>query len=120
MARGAAALMAGAVLAGSLFAATPAFASPVSTASFSQCPVNRFCTWSSLDGTGVFATFTAGVSTLPRAVDNNIESVWNRTSAPWCLYDSPNFRDPLVVVAPSEQGNLPPSARNRVSSLRPC
>jgi hypothetical protein len=106
------ALVAGVVMAGSLFAAAPAVASP---ASFDQCPANRFCAWTSLNG-----TFTTGVAQLPLGIDNNIESGWNRTSTPWCLYDLRDFRNLLLAVAPGEQLNLPGPARNRVSSLRPC
>lgn len=120
MAFGAAVLVAGVMMAGSLLAAAPAVASPVSTSSFDQCPANRFCAWTGLNGTGSFASFTTGVARLPIGLDNNIESASNRTSTPWCLYDLPDFRNLLVAVAPGEVVNLPGAARNKVSSLRAC
>lgn len=120
MARRAAALVAGAVMAGSLLAATPAVASPVSTASYDQCPANRFCMWTGLNGTGSLAVFASGAAQLPAGVDNNGESVRNRTGGQWCLYDGRNYTNLLVVVVPGTAGNLPLSTRNRVSSLRAC
>lgn len=114
------ALVAGVMMAGSLFAAAPAVAAPVSATSFDQCPANRFCAWTGVNGTGSFGTFSTGAAQLPLGIDNNIESGWNRTGTPWCLYDSRDFRNLLLAVAPGEQLNLPGPARNRVSSLRPC
>ncbi len=107
-------------MAGSLFAAAPAVASPVSTASYDQCLANRFCMWTGPNGTGGLAMFTIGAAQLPVGVDNNGESVRNRTGVQWCLYDGRNYTNLLVVVGPGTVGNLPLSTRNRVSSLRPC
>ncbi|GAA3661014.1 hypothetical protein GCM10022267_53990 [Lentzea roselyniae] len=111
------ALVAGAVMAGSLFAAAPAFAS---TAAAAQCPANRFCAWTDPGHTGTSATFATGAFELGGQADNNIESVRNRTSSRWCLYDLRGFRGLLDVVEAGEEGDLPAPARNKVSSLRVC
>ena len=120
MARTTSALIAGVVMAGSLLSAAPAVASPVSTASYNQCALNRFCLWTGPNATGLFASFTRGANELPAGVDNNVESFYNRTDVPWCLYDGRNYKELLAVVAPNSLGNLPESVGDRVSSLRPC
>lgn len=117
MARNAAALVAGAVMAGSLLGAAPALASPSPLAA---CPAGRFCAWTGPNYTEIFAQFASGAVELGGAADNNIESVHNRTISRWCLYDGHGLRDFLLAVAPGEEGNLPVSARNKVSSMSTC
>src|SRR5882757_2655741 len=70
---------------------------------FARCPANRFCVFTGINGTGTIAYYTTNDSNLgdsvgPRGMNNNIESVWNRRSSEWGLYNDANYKGGLTLV----------------------
>ena len=102
-------------------------ASPAS-ASWSQCPAERFCVWKGSGGTGSFAYFAIGSADLRNPIggvvfDNSITSVWNRTTVTWCLYLGYDYTPAGLDVragTKNDLNNIFPqgSFNNTVSSLR--
>jgi Peptidase inhibitor family I36 len=129
-------LLAGMLAMGALLA-TPAGASapkvygaqagdtPISIMAWSDCPANRMCIFNNLNGGRGYGYFATGDGDLadssgPTGLNNNTESVWNRTSQDWCFYDAGGYHTLIFVVGPAFQGNLDPVDRNKVTSLRIC
>ncbi|MFF7773772.1 peptidase inhibitor family I36 protein [Streptomyces tanashiensis] len=89
-------------------------------AAISDCPSGYFCAWKTDNGTGTMYKTNVNTATLG-TWDNAFRSIVNRTSRFACLYDGPNYTDP---VGPSE---IPPNpsgtewggpGSNSVSSLK--
>jgi hypothetical protein len=97
----------------------------VSTLAWSDCPASRQCIFNNLNGGRPYGYFASGDGDLadssgPTGLNNNTESVWNRTSRYWCFYDAGGYNTLIFRVAPGFQGNLLAEHRNRVTSLRIC
>jgi hypothetical protein len=97
----------------------------VSTLASSDCPASRQCIFNNLNGGRPYGYFASGDGDLadssgPTGLNNNTESVWNRTSRNWCFYDAGGYNNLIFIVAPGVQTNLVPGDRNRVTSLRIC
>lgn len=126
-------------LAGAAFAAslvtTPASASSVpeisepsgdvSAAAYSDCPAARMCIWTGLNGTGAIGIFAVGDANLgaapgPSGLNNNAESMMNRTSQRWCHYDGANYTALMAAGGPGGGANMLTQFRNRITSLRVC
>jgi Peptidase inhibitor family I36 len=102
-----------------------AAASPASAATgYARCPDLRMCVFTGPDGTGAIAYFATGDGNLgdssgPVGMNNNIESIWNRSGHTWELYDGVGFSGTRWVSNPFVgHNNVIPSAANKVSSLR--
>jgi hypothetical protein len=98
---------------------------PISIAAYSSCPAARSCIFNNLNGGTPYGSFATGDGDLadssgPRGLNNQAESVWNRTGQDWCFYDAGGFNTLIFIVGPGFQGNLLPEDRNKVTSLRAC
>ena len=90
---------------------------------YARCPANRFCVFTGTNGSGVIAYFSANDSNLgdsvgPRGMNNNIESIWNRRSHEWGLYNDTNYRGGLSLVMVGARGNIAARYRNLASSVK--
>lgn len=97
----------------------------VSALAWSDCPASRQCIFNNLNGGRPYGYFASGDGDLadssgPTGLNNNTESVWNRTSRDWCFYDAGGYNNLIFIVGPGFQGNLLAEDRNRVTSLRIC
>lgn len=71
-----------------VLAARPAGA--VASANWDNCPVNHFCVWDGVDGTGRVAHYTNGSDNVTGQGLRGIgKSGWNRTQSSWCTWDGP-------------------------------
>ncbi|MBB2924170.1 peptidase inhibitor family I36 protein [Cellulomonas cellasea] len=89
---------------------------------YARCPDGRMCVFSDRDGTGVMATFAVGDWDLrdgvgPQGMNNNIESIWNRTSYSWDFWDYANGGGAWTVMGPNAKGNFINGWANTVTSL---
>ncbi|PSL47149.1 peptidase inhibitor family I36 [Saccharothrix carnea] len=94
---------------------------------FADCPSGYFCVWEHADGTGHWARFRTGSSDLTVPIggfvfNDEISSVWNRTSRIWCLYENIDYGPPALRIAVNWRGPLGPryDFNDKVSSLKPC
>ncbi|CCH30279.1 peptidase inhibitor family I36 protein [Actinosynnema sp. NPDC047251] len=117
------------VFAGPAAATAPDYAAPadgaISITAFNDCPSARMCIFNNLNGGTPYGSFATGDGDLadsngPRGLNNNAESVSNRTNQLWCFYDAGGFNNEIFRVASGFEGNLDPEDRNRVTSLRVC
>lgn len=101
-------------------AASPAFAAT----GYNRCPDFKMCVFTGTNGSGAIAYFSTGDGNLgdssgPTGMNNNIESIWNRSGHTWELFDGIGFSgtrwesDPYVG-----HNNVIAAAANKVSSLR--
>ncbi|MEV8441860.1 peptidase inhibitor family I36 protein [Actinosynnema sp. NPDC051121] len=100
----------------------------VGTMAFADCPAGYFCVWEHADGTGHWARFQTGSPDLTVPIggfvfNDEISSVWNRTSRIWCLYENTNYGGSVLRIA----ANWGPGAigpryefNDKVSSLKSC
>ena len=91
---------------------------------YARCPANRMCVFAGRDGTGVIGIYTTGDVNLgdnvgPTGLNNNVESMINRTSGTWCFYDGINYNGPFWAGGPGGGANTIPAATNTISSLKP-
>jgi hypothetical protein len=101
-----------------------AAASPAEAATgYSRCPKGYFCVFADTHGTGKMAKWKKGGDADlgnrhgPRGLNNNIESVWNRTGDTWVFWGKPHYQGTAVVIAPRVKSNGKPKFRNWASSL---
>ncbi|SMD27097.1 Peptidase inhibitor family I36 [Kibdelosporangium aridum] len=101
-----------------------AFATPAindgsaSIAAFSDCPVDWLCAWEHVNGQGRMIRTQTGISDLGD-MDNQISSLWNRTSAVWCAYDESDFTGPVLWLGNIRMVQLASIGwDDRISSLR--
>ncbi|MFN0281942.1 MAG: peptidase inhibitor family I36 protein [Kineosporiaceae bacterium] len=90
-------------------------------ASTSQCPPDWFCVWTNNDYTGAFGRFRLGDRDLAidfPSLNNNIESVWNRTIYPVSIYQNAGYSGPCSAIGTGVLRPLTGTARNTVSSIR--
>lgn len=88
-----------------------------------RCPDGYLCAFTGPSGTGVMAQYKWGDANLgdangPTGMNNNIESVWNRRSSVFVIYDAPGCDSaPNTTVDPGKR-NFTGFWENRISSLR--
>ncbi|WP_188298407.1 peptidase inhibitor family I36 protein [Streptomyces sp. CBMA156] len=100
-------------------ASTGPIAEGSSVAAFSDCPAGWFCVWTGTNGTGTMARFQSGAADLSDlGMNNNISSLWNRTSSTWCVFMDKNYGGSHAAVAASDSGNLNSTWDNKISSLK--
>lgn len=105
-------------------AAVLATATPAQAASgYSRCPANRMCVFTGLNGSGAIAIYKNGDvnladSTGPTGMNNNIESMINRTSSNWRFFEKTNYNGKEWVGGPGGGANVVPALRNKISSLK--
>ncbi|RSN60671.1 hypothetical protein DMH01_15390 [Amycolatopsis sp. WAC 04182] len=94
----------------------------VSITAYSDCPSGWFCAWEHADGQGRIVRFQVGSADLRgQNFNDQISSVWNRTSRIWCTYTDINYGGLGWRVAVNWRGNTGPYNRNdNISSLRAC
>ena len=102
-----------------------AAASPAAAATgYNRCPNLKMCVFTGPNGTGAIAYFSTGDANLgdsvgPVGMNNNIESIWNRSGHTFELFDGAGYTGTRWVSNPYVGGNnVIASAANRVSSLR--
>ncbi|GAA0953485.1 peptidase inhibitor family I36 protein [Actinocorallia libanotica] len=62
-------------------------AGAVAAAGWDNCPVNHFCVWDGLDGTGRVAHYTNGSNNVTgQGLRGLGKSGWNRTQSSWCTW----------------------------------
>lgn len=120
-------VLAGAVFGVSLLATPAGAAEPgdVSVAAYRDCPADRLCIWTGLGGSGAIGIFRVGDADLgdavgPRGLNNNAESMMNRTGKNWCLYDGAGYTAYMATGGPGQGANMYPRFRNRLTSLKVC
>jgi hypothetical protein len=95
---------------------------------FADCPAGYFCVWENADGTGHWARFQTGSPDLTVPIggfvfNDEISSVWNRTSRIWCLYENIDYGGTVLRIAAGwGPGAIGPryGFNDKVSSLRAC
>ncbi|UJW32574.1 peptidase inhibitor family I36 protein [Saccharothrix sp. AJ9571] len=94
----------------------------VSITAYSDCPSGWFCVWEHADGQGRMARFQIGTPHLGNYnLNDQVSSVWNRTSSIWCTYLDINYGGAGWRVSSGWQGNTSLYSRNdNISSLRGC
>ncbi|GAB3592427.1 hypothetical protein GCM10027446_13110 [Angustibacter peucedani] len=81
------------------------------------------CVFTGPNGTGAIAWFSTadgdlGDSNGPTGMNNNIESIWNRSGHTWDLFDGAGYTGTMWESFPYVgHNNVKASAVNRVSSL---
>ncbi|TDB71312.1 peptidase inhibitor family I36 protein [Micromonospora sp. KC721] len=102
-----------------------AAAPPASAATgYDRCPNFRMCVFTGPNGSGAIAYFSTGDGNLgdssgPVGMNNDIESIWNRSGHTWELFDGVGFSGTRWVSRPYVgPNNVIPAAANKVSSLR--
>jgi hypothetical protein len=90
---------------------------------YARCPADRMCVFTSTNGSGVIGIFAngdvnLGDSTGPTGLNNNIESMINKTSVKWCFYDGINYNGKIWQGGPGGGANTIPAATNTISSLK--
>jgi hypothetical protein len=101
-----------------------AAAPPASAATgYDRCPNFRMCVFTGPNGSGAIAYFlnsdgNLGDSSGPVGMNNNIESIWNRSGHTWVLFDGVGYTGTMWTSRPYVGGNnVVAAAANRVSSL---
>jgi hypothetical protein len=101
-----------------------AAAPPASAATgYARCPDFRMCVFTGPNGSGAIAYFSTGDANLgdtvgPDGMNNDIESIWNRSGHTWNLYDGTGYTGTMWVSYPYVgHNNVVAAAANRVSSL---
>ncbi|UJW28733.1 peptidase inhibitor family I36 protein [Saccharothrix sp. AJ9571] len=113
---------------GAVVPATTAQAAPaavdgdVSITAYSDCPSGWFCVWEHADGQGRMARFQIGTPHLGNYnLNDQVSSVWNRTSSIWCTYLDIDYGGAGWRVSSGWRGNTSLYDRNdNISSLRDC
>lgn len=111
------------VLAAVALVSSVALAAPAQAATgYDRCPSGRLCLFTGTGGTGTMATYLAGDanmadSTGPTGMNNNVESVWNRTSMYFMVWDGRYYTGDYWTITPGTKGTLLSSIRNRISSV---
>ena len=81
------------------------------------------CVFTGLNGSGAIAYFSTGDANLgdtvgPVGMNNDIESIWNRSGHTWDLFDGTGYTGTMWVSNPYVgHNNVIAAAANRVSSL---
>lgn len=101
-----------------------ATAPPASAATgYARCPDLRMCVFTGPNGSGAIAYFSTGDVNLgdsvgPTGMNNNIESIWNRSGHSWALFDGTGYTGTRWVSNPYVgHANLSASEANKISSL---
>lgn len=122
-----AALSAGVAFAGTASAETTAGTTPasqeggVSITAYSDCPSGWFCAWEHANAGGRMVRFQTGSADLRgQNFNDQISSVYNRTSRIWCTYTDANSGGTPWRVSVGWRGNVPAHMNDRISSLHPC
>ncbi len=103
-----------------------AFAPTASAATgYDRCPADRMCVFTGPNGSGAIGIFANGDVNLgdtigPTGLNNNIESMRNRTSSYWCFFDGINYNGNSWRGGPGGGANTVPAATNTISSLKRC
>lgn len=90
---------------------------------YARCPDFRMCVFTGTNGSGVIAWFSTGDADLgdsvgPVGMNNNIESIWNRSGHDWALFDGAGYTGTRwVSYAYAGHNNVIAAAANKVSSL---
>lgn len=102
-------------------------AAPAASAAtgYDRCPADRMCVFTGPNGSGAIGIFqngdvNLGDSTGPTGLNNNIESMRNRTSSDWCFYAGINYNGQSWRGGPGGGANTVPAATNTISSLKRC
>ena len=81
------------------------------------------CVFTGPNGSGAIAWFATGDADLgdsvgPVGMNNNIESIWNRSGHDWALFDGAGYTGTRCVsYAYAGHNNVIAAAANKVSSL---
>jgi hypothetical protein len=101
-----------------------ATAPPASAATgYDRCPYLKMCVFTGPNGSGAIAYFSTGDANLgdsvgPVGMNNDIESIWNRSGHTWALFDGVGYTGTRWVSEPyTGKNNVIAAAANRVSSL---
>lgn len=110
---------AGAIVLTGLVAPTSASAAT----GYARCPANRVCAFTAVNGGGAIGIFAVGDANLavapgPSGLNNNIESVWNRTGNTWGFYNSAGYTGGITLVNDGAKGNIEVKYRNITTSLK--
>ncbi|RYI98949.1 MAG: hypothetical protein EON52_27020 [Actinomycetales bacterium] len=119
-----AALVVGSAAAAAALAITPSQAAT----GYARCPAGKLCVFSGTNGSGVIGIFSTGDVDLgaapgPSGLNNNIESVWNRSSSNFAFYPERNYNggsaDGISELVPrTAKATFYPKFRNTTSSIK--
>jgi hypothetical protein len=101
-----------------------AAAVPASAATgYARCAKGNLCLFSEQGGRGVVAQYKNGDHDLsdavgPRGMNDNVESVWNRSGQPFVAFNRVDYEGRIGVIYAGDKGNTKPGFTNSVSSLK--
>lgn len=108
-------------------AAAPSANAVESATGYARCDVGYMCVFTGKNGSGAIGKFKNGdvnlaVAPGPSGLNNNIESMRNRTTGSWCFYGSTNYNTGTGSWRgyPGGGSNTVPAATNTISSLKAC
>lgn len=118
LARGAATVAAMAAVSAMGLAAAP---HAEAATGYARCPSGHLCVFNGLNGSGRMAYYKNGDANLADGVgatgmNNNIESLWNRTGNEWKLFGRTYYNG--KVIWSNRKGNMPTGYRNWASSIK--
>lgn len=95
---------------------------------YARCPAGKLCVFTGTGGSGVIGIFSTGDVDLgaapgPSGLNNNIESVWNRSSSNFGFYPERNYNggsaDGISELVPrTAKATFYPEFRNTTSSIK--
>lgn len=95
---------------------------------YARCPAGKLCVFTGTGGNGVIGIFSNGDVDLgaapgPSGLDNNIESVWNRSGSNFAFYPERNYNggsaDGISELVPrTAKATFYPEFRNTTSSIK--
>jgi hypothetical protein len=87
-----------------------------------RCEPGYFCAFTGTNGTGVIARYQVGDPDLsdghgPVGMDNNIESLWNRTGSIWGVWRNIGGQEGWAIGQGAKLGTLHGSWPNNISVI---
>jgi hypothetical protein len=73
--------------------------------------------WTGNNGSGTYGYTTQDIRDLGSSLDNNIQSIWNRTGSNVAIFTGPGYTDRCSTIPPGQQRNLAGTAVNSVTSV---
>ena len=111
--------------AGALGVAVASAPTAYAATGYDRCPADRMCVFTGRNGSGAIGIYQNGDVNLgdsvgPAGLNNNIESMRNRTSRNWCFFKDANYNGQSWVGGPGGGANTVAAATNVISSLKRC
>lgn len=94
-----------------------------SATGYARCPVNKMCLFTGPNGSGAIAIYSNGDVNMgdnvgPRGMNDNVESMMNRTGSRWAFYTGTKYTGTKYVGGPGGGANVVTALKNKMSSLK--